>query len=303
MKKKYLIILSISLGLYGNENTLYVLYTNNANGALENCYCPDHPYGAIEKRAVFVKQFMQEHSNTLLVDAGDFFPVSHRPYLDELILDAYSYLPYDAVLVGDQELSRKDKTMFSRTIKYPVLCANLNGKEAYGFKKNVIIEKNGYSIGIIGVINPNVFRYYPNEIKDSLQFTDTEETIRDFMNTHADSLDLMIALTHQGHDMDIQLANSVAGLDVIVGSHSQTKLDHGDRVNDCLIVQAGKEGYYVGVIEIKFNSDKEIISSETHLETMKLEMEDDLYIMNLIHKLENETGHVNRNKLKLKGLK
>ena len=48
------------MGLHAQEKVIYILHTNNTNGALENCYCPDKPYGAVEKRSVFVKEFMQK---------------------------------------------------------------------------------------------------------------------------------------------------------------------------------------------------------------------------------------------------
>ena len=54
----------------------------------------------------------------------------------------------------------------------------------------------------------------------------------------------------------------------------------------------------MGVVEINFNDEMEIISSSSRIETMTLEMEDDPYIMKLIDALEKETGHINRNKLK-----
>ena len=83
-----------------------------------------------------------------------------------------------------------------------------------------------------------------------------------------------------------------------MGSHTQTKLDTGDVVNGSLVVQAGKEGYYIGVVEVQFDNDKNIKTKSARIETMTLIMPDDPYIMELINAYENETGHINRNKLK-----
>ena len=54
--KSLLVILS--MGLHAQEKVIYILHTNNTNGALENCYCPDKPYGSVEKRSVFVIIFL-----------------------------------------------------------------------------------------------------------------------------------------------------------------------------------------------------------------------------------------------------
>jgi len=119
-----------------------------------------------------------------------------------------------------------------------------------------------------------------------------------FVDQYSDSADVVIALTHEGHDKDRLLAKEVNGIDIIVGSHSQSALDSGDVVNNCLIVQAGKEGYYVGVVELVFDDEKALVSASSYLETLTLDMSDDPYIMELISSLEKKTGHINRNKLK-----
>jgi 5'-nucleotidase/UDP-sugar diphosphatase len=293
-----IILLLIFSSILAEDNSIYILHTNNTNGALENCYCPDHPFGAIEKRSVFINNFIREHPNTIVVDAGDFFSVTHRPFLDSLIIDAYTSLPYDAILVGDQELSRNNLNQHAKKLNKPLLAANLLNHIDLGIKSHIIINRGNYKIGIVGIINPKVFRFYPQEIKDSIKLENPEESISAFINEFSDSLDLIIALTHQGHDNDVSLAESITGLDIIVGSHTQTKLDSGDVVNGSLVVQAGKEGYYIGIVEVQFDKEKNIKTKSARIETMTLGMPDDPYIMKLINAYEIETGHINRNKLK-----
>jgi len=95
----------LSAGLSAQDQTLFILHTNNTNGALENCYCPDHTFGSVEKRTVFVEEFINRHPNTILVDAGDIFTMTHQLFKDSLMAEAYALLPYDAILPGDQELT------------------------------------------------------------------------------------------------------------------------------------------------------------------------------------------------------
>ena len=45
----------LSIGLHAQEKVIYILHTNNTNGALENCYCPDKPYGAVENVLFLLK--------------------------------------------------------------------------------------------------------------------------------------------------------------------------------------------------------------------------------------------------------
>lgn len=280
------------------NNHLYILHTNNSNGTLENCYCPDHPYGAIEKRSVFIKNFISEHPHTIVLDSGDFLPVTKKPFLDSLIIEAYASLPYDAALAGDQELSRENIKKLIQRLDFPVLAANLENFEQHGLSNQIIIERGGYKIAVVGTIHSNVFRFYPKNIREKYSFSDPVEITQSFVDHYSDSVDVVIAMTHEGHDKDIVLASRVDRIDMIVGSHSQSKLDSGTVKNNCLIVQAGKEGYYIGIVKIVFDDEKNIVSTSARLVTLTLDMPDDPYIMELISAWEQESGHINRNKSK-----
>jgi 2',3'-cyclic-nucleotide 2'-phosphodiesterase (5'-nucleotidase family) len=76
-------------------------------------------------------------------------------------------------------------------------------------------------------------------------------------------------------------------------------LDKPEEVNGTLIVQAGKEGYYVGIAELIING-KDVVSKSGRIDTMKFEMPDDERVMNFIHEYEQKSGRINRRKLKEK---
>ena len=97
IKPSLLITLAVMLMtvLPAQERTFYILHTNNTNGALENCYCPDRPFGAVEKRSIYVSNFLKEHPNTILLDAGDIFTMTHQSFKDSLMAEAYNQLHYE----------------------------------------------------------------------------------------------------------------------------------------------------------------------------------------------------------------
>lgn len=80
---------------------------------------------------------------------------------------------------------------------------------------------------------------------------------------------------------------------MIVGSHSQSTLDEPKEVNGTLIVQAGKEGYYVGTAALILN--KETIEAKSgRIDTMTFDMPDDDRVMEMIHEYESKTGRINQ---------
>jgi len=295
-----LVIISIFLNLiFAQDGKLYILHTNNTNGALENCYCPVRPFGSVEKRSIYFSNFLKENPNTLILDSGDIFTMTHQSLKDSLMAEAYNLLSYDAILFGDQELTMDSSSLAQLTsqMETNIIATNI----AYpGVLKSHIVVKNKLRIAILGIVDPYALKYYPKEIKDKIILTDPVKAVKAEMKKLKRKADIFILMTHQGADLDYVIAEKIKGLDVIIGAHSQSALEKPEVVNGALITQAGKEGYYIGVIELQTNKRK-IVSQSGKIDTMKLEMPDDPIIMEMIEEYEKRSGQINHRKLDLKG--
>ena len=300
-KKLFLLaIISMFLNLiFAQDGKLYILHTNNTNGALENCYCPVRPFGSVEKRSIYFSDFLKENPNTLILDSGDIFTMTHEHLKDSLMAEAYNLLSYDASLLGDQELAM-DSTSLVQMIslmKTNIVATNMDYP---GALKSHIVVKNKLRIAILGIVDPYSLKYYPKEIKDRIILTDPVKAVKAEMKRLKRKADLFILMTHQGADLDYAIAEKIRGLDVIIGAHSQSALENPEVVNSALITQAGKEGYYIGVIELQIKKGK-VVSQLGKIDTMKLEMPDDPIIMEMIEEYEKRSGRINHRKLDLKG--
>jgi|TARA_B110000438_G_scaffold107326_1_gene105513 2',3'-cyclic-nucleotide 2'-phosphodiesterase (5'-nucleotidase family) len=295
-----LVIISIFLNLiFAQDGKLYILHTNNTNGALENCYCPVRPFGSVEKRSIYFSNFLKENPNTLILDSGDIFTMTHQSLKDSLMAEAYNLLSYDAILFGDQELTMDSSSLAQLTsqMETNIIATNI----AYpGVLKSHIVVKNKLRIAILGIVDPYALKYYPKEIKDKIILTDPVKAVKAEMKKLKRKADIFILMTHQGADLDYVIAEKIKGLDVIIGAHSQSALEKPEVVNGALITQAGKEGYYIGVIELQTNKRK-VVSQSGKIDTMKLEMPDDPIIMEMIEEYEKRSGRINHRKLDLKG--
>lgn len=300
IKPSLLITLAVMLMtvLFAQERTFYILHTNNTNGALENCYCPDHPFGAVEKRSIYVSNFLKKHPNTILLDAGDIFTMTHQSLKDSLMAEAYNQLSYDVILFGDQELTMSDTKLNQLVgqMDIPVVGTNIDHPETV---KSHIIEKEGLRIAILGIIDPYAVKYYPKDVREKIELSDPIESIQAEMKRLKDKADIFILLTHQGADLDYAIAEKINGLHTIIGGHSQSAIETPETVNGALIAQAGKEGYYIGVVELIIK-DGNVIEQSGRIDTMKLEMPDDQRIMQMIEEYEQRSGRINHQKSKLK---
>ena len=294
----YLFLVVMAVNVY-SQASLFILHTNNTNGALENCYCPDHPLGSIEKRSLYIQDFINANPRTVVLDAGDFFTMSQKLLKDSLVCEAYATIPYDGILLGDQELTRDEK--FLNTVlpklESSIILSNLESPNLSFVRKYKVIKRGGLSVGVIGVLGGNAMKYYPKDIRDSIILTDPVSTVNEIVKRIRPRTDLIILLSHQGFEQDQVLAKSIKGVNVILGAHSQTVPKEPTIVNDILISQAGREGYYVGLIELKLSKYKKIEDHTVSTISMTQDMPDHPRIMELIKYFEDTTGLINRKKL------
>jgi len=294
----YLFFVVLAVNVY-SQASLFILHTNNTNGALENCYCPDHPLGSIEKRSLYIQDFINSNPRTIVLDAGDFFTMSKKLLKDSLVCEAYATIPYDGILLGDQELTRDVK--FLNTVlpklESSIILSNLEAPSLSFVRKYKVIKRGGLSIGVIGILGGNAMKYYPKDIRDSIVLTDPALTVNEIVKRIRPRTDVIILLSHQGFDQDQVLAKSLKGVNVILGAHSQTVPKEPVIINDILISQAGREGYYVGLIELKLNKYKKIEDHIVSTISMTQDMPDHPRIMELIKYFEDTTGLINRKKL------
>jgi len=299
-KKLFLLILvPMFLNLvFAQDGKLYILHTNNTNGALENCYCPDHPFGAVEKRSIYFSNFLKENPNTLLLDAGDIFTMTHQTLKDSLMAEAYNLLSYDAILLGDQELTMdlKELNQLTSLMNTVVIGTNIDYP---GVVKSHITVKNKLRIAILGIMDPYAVKYYPKEIRDKIKLSDPIKSIKSEMKRLKRKADIFILMTHQGADLDNVIAEKIKGLDIIIGAHSQSALEKPEIINGAIVTQAGKEGYYIGVIELQIEKGR-VVSQSGKIDTMKFDMPDDPIIMKMIEEYETRSGRINHQKLDMK---
>ncbi len=94
-----------------------------------------------------------------------------------------------------------------------------------------------------------------------------------------------------GHEQDRTIAQSVQGIDVIIGGHDQMLLKQTVRIGSTTIVQAGKDGEYVGKLVLLINEKKEVISSDYDLVQIGQNIPEDVSMLKLIEDYRQEINY------------
>lgn len=277
-----------------SEFSLSIMHTNDTHAHLDN----------VAKRVTAVKQVRAEKTNTLLLDAGDVF--SGTLYFNEFqgmaSLEFMNLMDYDAMTFGNHEFDlgssaegHQGLADFVEAANFPFVSTNVdfstdetftglfsdrissdqeNGKIYNGIVKEI----DGEKVGIFGLTTEDtVDLSSPGAIDFEDYITEAEKAVKAF---ESQGVDKIIALTHIGFDdnpavdNDLILAAEVAGIDVIVGGHTHTKLDEPVVVNEdengrvkdpTVVVQAYQYNNFLGSVDVEFNQKGVVVGHDGEL--------------------------------------
>ncbi len=159
-----------------------------------------------------------------------------------------------------------------------ILGANLNFPDnnselSKKIMRSTIIEgKNGEKYGLIGIQPTDLHtRIKKKEGLEGITVDDKEETLKE-IKTEVDKLkgqglNKIILLSHAGNEFEKEIAQSIDGIDVILGGHSHDLIEgvtpgenlfYSPSGEPVVITQAGRDGNYYGVLNLEFNDKGQI---------------------------------------------
>ncbi len=258
-----------------------ILHTNDLHGRLlpfhyaERGRDRETPVicGGAARRATLIRQLRREISDpTLLVDAGDIFTRGALTNAYEGLADvaAMNATGYDLAAIGNNEFKAKDAAdaedaagsqaallRVVRKSRFPWLCANLTdkaGRPLPGVRPYAMRRIAGLRVAFLSVTAPRSAGYPQTRGRT---ISDPIEAAARWAARLRPRCDVLIALTHIGYELDKRLAQTVPGIDAVVGGDSHTFLYEATWVDGpsgarVPIVQAGEYGVNVGRFDLRF---------------------------------------------------
>ncbi len=202
--------------------------------------------------------------NVLFLDGGDIMtgtPLMEfevRGVKGGAMLDFMETAGMDAWVLGNHEfdIGYDHVSAIVTASRIPVLSANLDALDGSGtpaisgVQDHTIFERAGLRIGVFGLTTDSLSRLTGTNATDQMKVRDVAEVAAEQVALLEPQVDLVVALTHIGLEVDQRIAEDVDGIDLIVGGHSHTSLTRPVKVNDTWIVQAGSYARQLGVTEM-----------------------------------------------------
>ncbi|MGL4798808.1 MAG: bifunctional metallophosphatase/5'-nucleotidase [Cellulosilyticaceae bacterium] len=244
--------------------------------------------GGYSKLKTLIDEERAKGSDVLVVDAGDFsmgtvFQTIYNTHAPELRL--MGQMGYDVVTLGNHEFDYRNKgltEMLEAAVasgeQVPTLVASnitdiptdlQSAMTDYGVKPYTIVEKEGFKIGVFGLMGVEAASNAP--MADVTFLDPIEEAKQRVEALQNEKVDMIVCLSHSGtkankkKSEDEKLAKEVPGIDVIISGHTHTTLEEPIQVGNTLIVSSGENGEYLGKLQLNQTSDKKWALAEYQL--------------------------------------
>lgn len=284
-------VLGLTAGIAAAEYKLTVLHTNDIHSRIEpinkydsTCDAEDEAEGkcfggvARLKSAVDARREAMKDENVLLLDAGDPFQGSlfYTTYKGAAEAEFMEAIGYDVMAVGNHEFDDGPEGLaaFIDAVSFPVISGNLDLSSSAELKdkvkNHVVLDIGGQKVGVVSALATDTVET-SSPGKDVVFQDEIESLTADVAALREEGADIVIALNHVGLKNDLEIAEKVPGLDLVVGGHSHTLLSNTDEdaagsypimVGDVPVVQAYAYSKYLGEITLTFDDDGNLIGAE-----------------------------------------
>ena len=219
--------------------------------------------GGLDRIATVVKSIRSERPNALLLDGGDTWQGSYTALKTNGMdmVKAFNLLEVNAMTSHWEFTLGIERVMelVDNHLNFPFLGANIFDTEwdERAFEPYTFTEQNGKKIAIIGQAFPYMPIANPSWMFPGLSFGIREKNVQEIVNeVKSKNADLVVLLSHNGFDVDRQLAKRTEGIDIIFCGHTHDALPIPILENKTLLVASGSNGKFLSRIDL--NVDKGI---------------------------------------------
>ena len=287
----------LTLPFWACAKDVTIIYTNDLHAHVEPYKVPwiadgKRDVGGWANITTLVKEEKAKSKATWFFDAGDYFT---GPYISSLtkgkaIIDIMNTMPFDAVTMGNHEFDDGwDNALLQLSqAKFPIVQGNIfyqNSDKAFWDKPYTIIEKDGVKIGVIGLHCVFAFNDTVSAaMREGIEARDEIKWLQRYIDELKDKVDLTVLLVHEGTparqssigstdvrralDKDIQTANQVKGLDILITGHAHVGTPEPIKVGNTLILSTDSGGIDVGKLVLDYTKPHSFTMKNFELKTI-----------------------------------
>ena len=267
---------------YGIKNgELNIVYTNDMEGTVNTCGCAIDPGGGIVRRINWYKKNTLSPLNTVYINGGNTlftstdymdYEVKYLKYGAQVMADSMSIMNIDAYTPGEKDFKLGLDFFMTISKKLPVLITNSDSDK---FKKEIIINKAGYTIGLLGIISE---KSLSKELASALSIKEAVGSLKDAISKLKKKVDIIILIAYSDDKEFKTIINNSKGVDIILSSGVNEQLTSPLIENNSISIRMLPSGDSIGLLKYTHKKDgkkteleyKDILSSDNTEETFSM---------------------------------
>ncbi|MGG6312133.1 bifunctional metallophosphatase/5'-nucleotidase [Paenibacillus macerans] len=231
-----------------NQETLTILFTNDLHSHFET----------MGRIAAMIDELRAEAPGpTLLLDIGDHMDraaIETEGTMGQANVDVLNLTGYDAITIGNNEGLTFTPDLLDQAyagLLSPAVCGNIleigTGRPPAWMNRRLIVRKGGFTVGLVAATAAFAEFYELLGLESLNPLVTIARDVRELRG----EVDLVIVMSHLGLNLDRELAETIPGIDLILGGHTHHLLEVPLRIGSTTIAAAGKFGQYLGRIVVR----------------------------------------------------
>ena len=214
--------------------------------------------GGLDRVATVVNHIRSERPDALLLDGGDTWHGSytcHHTAGQDMVNVMNTLRPDAMTFHWEFTLGSARVNEIVENLPFAALGQNIFDSEwdepTEMFPPYKFFETGGVKVAVIGQAFPYMPIANPGWMFPEYSFGIRDENMQVMVNeVRAQGAELVVCLSHNGFDVDKQMAGIVTGIDVILSGHTHDALPEPVLVGKTVIVASGSNGKFVSRIDL-----------------------------------------------------
>ncbi len=220
--------------------------------------------GGLDRISTVINSIRAARPDALLLDGGDTWHGSYTCYHTDGqdMINAMNALKPDAMTFHWEFTLGSERVQEAiESLPFAALGANIFDAEwdepAELVEPYKFFERGGVKVAVIGQAFPYMPIANPRWMFPEYSFGIREEHMAEMVEeVRAEGAELVVLLSHNGFDVDKQMAGRVQGIDVILSGHTHDALPEPVVVGDTIIIASGSNGKFVSRVDLDVRSGK-----------------------------------------------